>query len=286
MKPIPYEELTPELARKGCFVTDMPNEAYHAYEGISTSGLKLMMRSPRHYIGQAQRKSTRNMEIGTAIHCAALEPERFDAEYILLQEVRTRTASEYKAAAKVAGGDKVLTASESSHVLGMREELQSDRECAEMLSAPGWCELSAFVECPDTGVLLRCRFDKLNASGVAVDLKKTQDSRPDAFSKAVHNYGYHVQDAFYSRVYKLITGQSLEFVFLAVEEQPPHSPWPHILDDEARMIGWQSASDAIRLFADCEESGHWPSYTRTNERLVLPGYALAQYEDNLEELIS
>ena len=37
---IPYSELTIEKARAGCFVTDMPNEAYHAYEGISVSGLK------------------------------------------------------------------------------------------------------------------------------------------------------------------------------------------------------------------------------------------------------
>ena len=66
------------------FYEDMPNETYHASEGVSKSGLDLMDRSPAHYKNPKLRKSTRNMEIGTAIHAGILEPERFDKEYVIV----------------------------------------------------------------------------------------------------------------------------------------------------------------------------------------------------------
>ena len=58
MKTIPFNELTEDLARAGCFVTDMPNEAYHSYTGISKSGLDLVNRSPAHFFYGAKREAT------------------------------------------------------------------------------------------------------------------------------------------------------------------------------------------------------------------------------------
>ena len=82
-------EITPP-----CFIANMPNDAYHSYpEGISSTGLKAVLRSPAHYKFQAARTPSRAMEIGTAIHTALLEPDRFAADYVLLREVKDRRAS-------------------------------------------------------------------------------------------------------------------------------------------------------------------------------------------------
>ena len=71
----------------------MTNEDYHAdTSAISASGLKLFMRSPAHYYAtyldpnRIERSPTPAMRVGTATHCAILEPERFSAEYIALPE--------------------------------------------------------------------------------------------------------------------------------------------------------------------------------------------------------
>src|SRR5699024_12047511 len=65
---------------------------------------------------------------------------------------------------------------------------------SERLQAEGWRELSLFVRDPETGVLIRVRYDLLSVSGIAVDIKKCQDARPEEFSKAIFNYAYRSEE--------------------------------------------------------------------------------------------
>ena len=283
INPINHADLTPELARKGCFVLDMPNSDYHSYEGISKSGLDVIDRSPAHFMYGAKREPSREMAIGTAIHTAILEPEKFATDYVLLKDIKDRRASEYKQAIKVHSPENVLVASEADNVAGMVESVYSQPIAAASLRMDGWRELSAVVEDPETGVLLRCRFDLLTVHGQSVDLKKTRDSRATEFAKSVYNYRYHVQDAMYSHVYELITGEPLQsFEFLAVEEQPPHCAMMFELDREAKQIGYQEYRRNLLTYAECEKSNEWPGYDQEEELLSLPSWAISQYENDLE----
>lgn len=283
MKIIPYSKLTPELARAGCFVTDMPNEAYHAYEGISNSGLNLVARSPAHYAHAAPRTSTRAMEIGTAFHTALLEPDRYATEYMTVEGVNDRRKSEYAQAAKTYGKDKTLTESEGASVAVMQESIRANSAAREIIDQPGHAELSAFVEDPETGVLMRCRFDWLTESGIALDLKKTQDSRESAFSRSIWQYRYHCQHAMYSHVYEMITGKPLQaFKFLAVEEQPPCANVVYQLDDIAAKYGHQMYREALLAYAEAEQSGHWAAYGVESDLISLPEYALLMLESEEE----
>lgn len=286
INPIHYSELTPELMRAGCFVTDMPNEDYHAAEGVSKSMLDLIARSPAHFMYSARREPTRAMAIGTAIHTALLEPERFANEYVLLRDVKDRRASEYKQAIKVHGEDRVLVANEASNVLSMQESVMAQREARNALSASGWRELSAFVSCPQTDFILRCRFDLLTADGEAYDLKKTQDARPEEFSRSVQNYRYHVQGAHYSRVFELIAGEPIKaFKFIAVEEQPPHTVGVFELDALAKEVGKFYAMRDLKTYAQCSETGEWPHPSAGDGVISIPNWAVLQYENELEEVI-
>lgn len=264
-----------------CAIIGMPNEVYHAHPAISKSGLDLIHRSPAHYQYGAKRASTRAMEIGTAIHCAILEPERFTSEYVLLRDVKDRRASEYRKAKEVHGGEYVLTGSEADNVAGMQESVRS-----QYAIPVGTAEVSLFAVCEVTGVPVKCRYDLLTDDAHAIDLKKTQDSSRDAFAKSVYNYRYHVQDAFYRYVYRLVYGRPLEsFTFLAVEEQPPHVAMPYTLGEETREIADSEAMQDLARYAECMETNDWPGYERTDEPLEIPAWALAQYDDKIDEEI-
>lgn len=284
IKPINYSELTPELARAGCFVLDMPNDAYHAYDGISKSGLDLVDVSPAHYAYAEPRKSTRAMEIGTAIHTAILEPKVFRTEYMLLKDVHDRRASEYKQAVKALGSsERVLTGTEADRVTGMQISAESNSDWIARTKVERYSELSAFVQCPKTGALLRARFDHIGTDAVAVDLKKTQDARYEAFQKSVANYRYHVQDAFYSHIYKLITGEPLRgFWFLAIEENAPNTAKMYKLDDEARAIGTRQFMANLEAYAEAESTGDWATYDTTSELMSLPAWALDEEDEGIE----
>jgi hypothetical protein len=259
----------------------LSNDDYHGMPGISKSGLDLIARSPAHYRFGERKEASRAMEIGTAIHCAILEPERFSADYMLLREVTDRRASAYKQAVTVWGAERVLTGTEADRVAGMQESVAGNPDLATYMQASGRCELSVFAIDPETGVLVKCRFDKLTDTGAAVDLKKTQDLRD--FGKAVANYGYHVQAAFYTDVWKWATGEDLsEFVFAAVEELMPHASAPIWLDEEALDIGRIIYRKALNTYAECIASDEWPGIAGQSQIIQLPSWYISQFENESE----
>lgn len=281
MKIINYEELTPEIARTGCLVLGMPNDAYHAYDGISKSGLDLIARSPAHFMYSAPREQTRNMVIGSAIHCAVFEPEVFKRDYVLLKDIQVRTASEYKQAIKVHNENLVLTGKEADYVTGMQSALYMNQHATSLLKQCGWAEIACFASDPVTGVLVKCKFDWLTESLIAVDLKKTQDAAGNSFSKSVANYRYHVQHAFYSDVFEWATGEQLqEFKFLAVEEQLPHFSKLYNIDTPSIEYGRKLYREALNTYAECLQRNEWPLPDGATEYITLPSWAAdpEQYE--------
>ena len=261
------------------FVRGMSNEDYHASKGISKSGLDKIARSPAHYKAEKPFKSTRAMEIGTAIHAAILEPERFDKEYVVA-DCDARTLKAYKDLKKEHGGELTLTRPEADKVNGMRESVEADLEIMSMLSMEGAeFELSAFAVDPETGINIRSRFDHLNAiKHFSIDVKKTQDIRK--FAKSVNDYRYHVQDAFYGHVYKILTGHELTMFFLAIEEEAPHTCKLFEIDYSAQGIGEYYSRRDLNVYADCLKSGEWPG-PQVASTIELPYYAHKQYEDEI-----
>ena len=275
MNIIHYNDFTPDQAQKGCFVIDMPESAYHSHDSVSKSMLDLVSRSPAHLAYAQEREATRNMAIGSAIHCAVLEPQRFDKDYMVLHGINDRRKSEYREAVKARHADFVLTGNEGDKVLGMQDAIQFNPTAIKELKKEGYAELSAFVMCPVTGVQLRCRYDWVTLyDNNCIDLKKTQDVRYDAFQKSVANYRYHVQDAFYSYIYKLITGNKLRFRFLTVEEEQPHANKVYELDTEAKQVGKRQFQADLAEYNQCNESGDWHGIAQEDELLSLPMWAL------------
>ena len=66
----------------------MNNSDYFAMPGLSYSGIKDLLVSPLHYWHRnvnperEERKETPAMRLGSALHCAVLEPKRFEQQYV------------------------------------------------------------------------------------------------------------------------------------------------------------------------------------------------------------
>ena len=254
---------------------DLSNSDYHSHPAISKSGLDLIARSPAHYRYRAPREPSRAMEIGTAIHAAILEPSRFSTEYMLLRDVDDRRSAVYKDAVKQYGSERVLTGPEADRVAGMQEAVLGNRHAQALLADPsGQRELSIITTDPETGALVKCRFDLLVGTR-ALDLKSTADASAAAFCKSVANYRYHVQAAFYSDVFHWETGDHLQaFGFLAVESELPHANAIYVLDDESLEHGRTLYRAALNRYADCIDKGEWPALPSEPQILSLPAWAM------------
>ena len=67
------------------------NEHYHSAPGISASGLKsIYKKSVYHFINQKPFESSA-MALGTAVHCAMLEPEMYYKEFHVMPKIDRRT---------------------------------------------------------------------------------------------------------------------------------------------------------------------------------------------------
>lgn len=278
-------KITPYLDWDGTYpalISNMPNADYHLHDSISNSGLSLVARSPAHYFHAPKPSSTRAMEIGTAFHTALLEPDRYAAEYVVVTGCDDRRVSAYKDAAKIYGGHKALTESEGSSVTVMAESIRSNKAANSLMTRKGYAELSAFVRDPETGVLMRCRFDWLTDDAFCIDLKKTQDCREHAFSRSLHNYRYHVQAAMYSHIYELLFGKPLQaFKLLAVEEDPPCANVLYDIDPLALQHGHTLYRQALESYAKSLENNSWESYSGTGV-VTLPEFVLAALDNNEE----
>ena len=258
----------------------VPNEEYHAADGISKSGLDLIAKSPAHYACRSFSAGTRNMQIGSATHAAILEPDVFDKQYHIIQ-VSDRRQKAWKDAVAHYGEAFCLLPSDAANILAMRDAVNDNEQARKLVSGQGYRELSARAKDPQTGALVRCRYDLL-AYGMAVDLKTTQSAIKEDFSRSVMTYRYHVQAALYSDVYEWITGNPLEaFWFVAVEPQPPYTVACYLLDDDAIDFGRHEYRKDLNVYAHCQQTGDWSKYEPDSEYLPLPAWAQPYIDEAL-----
>lgn len=267
------------------YISGMPDDYYHTTKGfISKSSLSVLKDSPFKFFNQAKRNPTKAMQIGTAIHCAILEPKKFAKQYKVMPDIKDKRVKAYKEAVADNEGVELLIGSDAKNINGMIKAVMNNDAARELLELDGWCEVSGFHTDPETGVKLRHRFDKLTKCGVGIDLKKTQSVNPDEIAKTIFKYGYDMQDSLYSDGYSVINGEKLkQFYFIFVEESYPHEVAVVYLDDASKNVGRDSYQE---LLIDYSYYTANPDKANNNKEIgmvSLPDWVLRSYENELED---
>jgi hypothetical protein len=267
------------------YISEMPEDFYHSTKGfISKSSLSSLKESPFRFFNQPPRDPTKAMQIGTAIHCAVLEPIKFDIEYKLMPELRSKALKPYKDAVKEFAGKTIINGADADNIKGMIQAIKNNDAATRLLGSAGWNEVSGFHIDADTGIKLRHRFDKLTSDGCGVDLKKTQSVQPDELSKTIQKYGYDMQDALYSDAYEAITGNKLnQFYFVFVEESYPHEVAVVYLDDISKQVGRDKYRALLGDYCYYQQNPKAISNNSEIRMISLPEWALREYENTLED---
>jgi hypothetical protein len=125
-------------------------------------------------------------------------------------------------------------------------------------------EQSLYWADPDTGVMCRARPDWLKQMPgltLCVDYKSAADANPDAVSKAIADYGYHQQDPWYLDGIRAVLDKPARFIFVVQSKTAPYLITVRELSEADRAIGRAKNQRALRLYAECERTGHWPDWT-------------------------
>lgn len=256
------------------------NSAYHALDAVGKSDLDLIARSPMHYRSTLHcSPESPAMRIGSAVHCAVLEPERFAREYMAAPSIDRRTKAGKEQAAEIEmqaaqEGKRVLPIDEYEMVADVAYVVRHHPRVSSMLSA-GQPEVSALWKNDEFGVRCRARFDWITPEGWLLDLKTTQDASPSAFAKSCAAFRYHVQAAWYLDGYLAATSDMPQgFIFIAVEKTPPYAVALYELDADAVDLGRALARRDLARYANAREFDSWPGYPENVQSLSLPRWAL------------
>lgn len=260
-------------------IYEIPELEYHddpvPAGSFSSTQAKRILKSPahlRHYL-DSPRVERADFDFGHIVHAGVLGVG-LDIEILNFPDWRTKAAKEARDACHARGSVPMLAKDVEAAEAAI--EAIPAHPLAGQIFAAGQAERSAFAVDPVTGLWLRSRFDWIG-DGVLVDLKTAVDGEPGAFERAGRRLGYDVQQAFYRYVYKLATGDDLEFAFVTVEKSAPYLVDMHMPADW-QVIGEPKMRRAIDLYAECLASDEWPGRPPVINRTESPLWAFDDEE--------
>lgn len=263
----------------------MSNAEYRKTEGISSTELKKIAKSPAHYRWWKDnpQQDTPSLLFGRAAHKYALEKDDFFTEFAVAPNVdrRTKVGKEQWTLFEADNqGKDIISADDFQKIQDMHKALYDCPFVASLLS--GVKELSFFRKDEETGLIIKARPDCLTTLGdthILIDYKTTEDADSDVFMKQSIKLMYDLQMAYYKDIVDAELNREHSVIFIAQEKTAPYCV--NILEANEYFI--KSGRDMYRTmldrYAECEKTGNWYGYmTEGVNTLGLPNWLQKQYE--------
>ncbi len=237
---------------------------YHKIKALSHSMLSCLAQNPMEckmrYVDDPPtlpKKDTAAFAMGNAVHCLALEPEKFDERFAVAPKVDRRTTAGKVAWAEYLAdceGKTVLDDQDYADAVACVQALNNHPEFATIMAQPRRVEVP--FEFDLFGHKFKAKPDAIiDSMKLILDIKTTDDASPHRWQWSAVDYGYHRQAWIYQRALGQATGESHRFIFAVVEKPKPSTRGipPTValyeLDSETMNMGMQ---DTHRLVFDYE----------------------------------
>lgn len=266
---------------------DVADKVYFAWEAVNNSSLGPALRSMAHYRAALDRPRTATpaMEFGRFCHAVVLEPELLAARYVVLPDFVEELREQYKnpratkaykekvAEFRELHADKeIVEADWYMRALSIIESVKACPKAASLLRCEGPTETSIVWKDPLTGITCKARIDKIAGEGLLADLKTTADA--SKFARAMADFGYARQAAFYADGMAALTGVPHRLAFVAVEKEPPFATLSGIVCETAIEYGRRQYQEILKKICHGRAFDKWPGYEQPGE-LDLPAWAYA-----------
>lgn len=271
---------------------------YKAISAINKSGLDQLHQSPAHYLAYVEKskrdKDTPALALGRAIHARVLEPAEFEKDYICEPPDAPRRPSVSQIGAKKPSPGtiaqieywenfdektkgKIVLSEEDWLICKRIEEQVRKHPAAVEIFAAGKPEVTIVWNDPLEGVLCKARIDWLT-DGVLMDVKSTDTAAPKEWPYRVRKYGLHLQAAWYTDGWKVLTGEDALFVFGAFEKEEPFASGFYYCKERVVELGRSINRRYLKLYSKCLKDGVWPSYSEELLEFDFPDWAFKEEE--------
>lgn len=263
-------------------------EDYASLTGVRWSDLKLMAKSPLHYMAHIDGPSSDSsaMLFGRAVHCAILEPLSLPTSFTVYDGARR--GKDWTEFHEVNSGKDILTRSEWDRVLGVQAAVMAHPVASHLLTGRGENEVTIQWTDPETGIACKGRLDRLitKPNPYIVDLKTTADLDPRRFVRTVSDFKYVSQLGFYRDGVGIARGIDCGAVIIAVEASDPFDVGVFRVTSDDLWSGSDEAHDLLTKLAACQESDDWPGRFPERQELELPPWTFASEPSDEIEVIA
>lgn len=242
-----------------------PDKTYFDDPGINNSGLHtIKTKSPYHFHmlkKYDEDKTTEAFRIGHMVHALILgtPPLDFYISYSATKSLRGKAYEDFKDHLKEKGieGEIVLESEKEQaekiykyarEQNDLIDQLQSTSQYKEIAGFYNWmgyrCKAKAdAIHLPDDG------------DGILWDIKTTNDLFK--FHKSARDYGYHMQQAWYRKIFQSIFKRRLDYRLLVIEKKYPYSVVEYDFSDRVKDQGRRWMEEAFSKYAMAIDTGIW-----------------------------
>lgn len=247
---------------------------YHKSRRMSVSKLKVLANDPvefkMRYVDDPatfELEPTEAMIYGSALHCAFLEPHKFDDQFAVAPKVDRRTKAgkeQFEEFSANVNGRTVIDHETYLEVIEATQQLRAHPIVSSLMLAttPDWIERG--IEFIYHGIEFQCKPDAvIPSAGVILDLKTVADARPQKWKYHVADFGYHLQAAAYRYALYMQTGEWYRFIFIAIEKRTastrgmPFKIALYELDDESMIRGENEMFSLVEDYRLRVQSNDW-----------------------------
>lgn len=239
-------------------------------------------------------KTSDAMDIGSAAHVIYLEPEKVESEIVIITADNwlTKDAREQRAQAYL--NKKIpLLPKNWDLIFLMRDGFFKNKAVAEYTKNV-LIEQTLIWKDPITGIWCKARPDIIGKDPAGnpfmANFKTQANIHPDKFAAVVNERGYHQQADWYLQGYKIITGEILDYVYLAQEKEAPYMAAPFRVGNQSMEAAFRLNRRALQLYADCLAKNEWHGYRAYNQMdrdtvitVDIPAWAMMRLEDRFEQ---
>lgn len=250
--------------RIGVFM-DLPETVYRADPALCQSDLKIIERSPRHFLAktsyEVEREDTDSLTMGKIAGTLALEPDR-KAWWTVKPDGLKLNTKEGMAWKKEHEGEYIVDYSLFQRASSMATSVLDHPIASEILrNAKREVSVFGWVSTEFGDIRRKARLDILTEGNVITDLKSTRDARPDPFMHSIERFGYDVQAAWYLDTWNAASKDQKEiYLLIAVENIAPYCVWVHRLSKEYIAQGRAKYLGLLNKYAECATKNEWPGY--------------------------
>ena len=244
------------------------NKEYRQMEGISSTELKKLMKSPAHYKHWKDnpQEDTPALLFGRAAHKYILETYDFYNEFAVAPNCDRRTKDGKEIWNKFVSeseGKDVITQEQFEQIDEMRTFAYATPFVSKLLS--GDKELSFWGVDEDTGLKIKCRPDCItdfNGQHILIDYKTAQDVENIKFCRDSIKFGYDLQLAMYRDILKQNTGHDYTVVIIAQEKTAPYVTNVFQLSENYLKSGTELYKEMLKVYKECLETDDWYGYMK------------------------